>query len=80
MDPRFYRIRSQIILDRFVYLRATYNATAISRPFIFDRVEESDCIDVIVYLGSLYSNLSQIVTACEVYTVAALQHVERSSP
>ena len=41
MDPRLYWIHhfgSQIILDRLS--KSDYNDTAISRPFIFDRVEE----------------------------------------
>ena len=55
MDPRLYRTHhfgSQIILDRLFWIvyfgsfildrlsESDYNDTAISRPFIFDRVEE----------------------------------------
>ena len=48
MDPRLYRTHhfgSQIILDRLSFIldrlsESDYNDTAISRPFIFDRVEE----------------------------------------
>ena len=57
-----------IILDRRLFWivyrlsESKYNATAISRPFIFDRVEESDCINVIFYLGSLCNNLGSIIS------------------
>ena len=45
MDPRLYRTHhfgSQIILDRLFWIlsESDYNDTAISRPFIFNRVEE----------------------------------------